>query len=338
MIIAAISGSVICALLLTILIGCSCKLYSLRTIERHGGIRHHSPMSRLYAEFLRRTAPPPYHEAMLTSRNYDEVQQERRERLRSERRAGRNSRQENNAQNPAAANNNQSAENPTDSANAGERDNLSFVNEVEVSENNADPSVVQDTAGDSSVTINRSTEATEDQNSDSDSDSDSSDDQEETVVGDHVISLDGIEMQATGLSSRVGNVEVQDESSDESCILNHHSDGEETSQNFDARSISLDDISMETASASINLELTEISEETNVDITGNDEIEDPDKLENCEVENMENMRRSAEPKEGSSNVIGVVGVGLSCRRNSQESLNSLHSNSTADSDEPLLVA
>ena len=300
-------------------------------------------MSRLYAEFLRRTAPPPYHEAMLTSRNFDEVQQERRERARSERRAARNSRQENNTQNTAATESNQDSENPTDSADTGERDNLSFVNEVEVSENIADQGVVQDTTGESPVTINRSTEAREDQNSDSDTDSDSSDDQEDNVVNEPVISLDGIEMQATGLSSRVGNVEEQEESSDESCILNHHSDGDETSQNLDNQSISLDDISMETASASINLELMEISEETNVDIDGNGEIDDPDKIENCDVENMENMRRSVEPKEGSGDVIGVsaggVGVGPSRRRNSQESLNSLHSNSTADSDDvPLLVA
>lgn len=38
-------------------------------------------MSRLYAELMRRRAPPPYHEAMLTSRNFDEVQQEYIERL-----------------------------------------------------------------------------------------------------------------------------------------------------------------------------------------------------------------------------------------------------------------
>ena len=293
-------------------------------------------MSRLYAEFLRRTAPPPYHEAMLTSRNYDEVQQERRERLLSQRHARRSSRQENNAENSATADNNESAENPTDGANTGERDNLTFVNEVEVSENNSYPSVVQDTAGNSGVTINRSTEATEDQNTDSDSDSDSSDDHEENDVDrDNVISQDSIEMQATGLSSRVGDIVEQDESSDDSCILNHISDGEETSQNLDNESISLDDISMETASASINLELTEISEETNVDNTENGEPEDLDKGTNCEVENIENMRRSAEPKEEG---INVIGVGPSRRRNSQESLNSLHSNCSADSDEPLLVA
>ena len=38
-------------------------------------------MSRMYAELMRRRAPPPYHEAMLTSRNFDEVQQEYMERL-----------------------------------------------------------------------------------------------------------------------------------------------------------------------------------------------------------------------------------------------------------------
>ncbi|XP_060605544.1 low-density lipoprotein receptor-related protein 12-like, partial [Ruditapes philippinarum] len=88
--IAAICGSMICALLLVILLGCSCKLYSLRTMDHHHRYpRHETPMSRLYAEFLRRRAPPPYHEAMLTSRNFDEVQQEYLERMRNSRRSHR---------------------------------------------------------------------------------------------------------------------------------------------------------------------------------------------------------------------------------------------------------
>lgn len=82
-IIAAICGSMICALLLVILIGCSCKLYYLRHIDPYHHVHHETPMSRLYAEFLRRRAPPPYHEAMLTSRNFDEVQREYLEQIRN---------------------------------------------------------------------------------------------------------------------------------------------------------------------------------------------------------------------------------------------------------------
>ena len=331
-IIAAISGSVICALLLTILIGCSCKLYSLRTIERHGGIRHHSPMSRLYAEFLRRTAPPPYHEAMLTSRNYDEVQQERRERLRSSRRARRSNGQRNNSPN----NNNaadENSENPVN-ANSAEQDNVNFVNEVGVTESNDNANVTHDAAENTGVSVDQSNEATEEANSESDTDSDSSNEPGGNDLNrENGITQDGIEMQATGLSARTVNLD--DDSSDDSCILNHPSDCDEISQNLDNQSISLDDISMETASASINLELTEISEETNFQNHENGENEESDKDLDCEQENMNNIRRSSEPKDDEDEVIDSGGRG---RRNSTESLSSLHSNCTADSDEPLLVA
>lgn len=90
-IIAAIGGSMICLLLLVILLGCSCKLYSLRHVDRSRSSRHETPMSRLYAELLRRRAPPPYHEAMLTSRNFDEVQQEYLQHLQSRQRISRGS-------------------------------------------------------------------------------------------------------------------------------------------------------------------------------------------------------------------------------------------------------
>ncbi|XP_061163426.1 low-density lipoprotein receptor-related protein 12-like [Saccostrea echinata] len=65
-IIAAVSGSLICGLLLVVALGCTCKLYNLRQQQLHGP-RHETPLSRVYAEFMRRRAPPPYHEAMLTS-------------------------------------------------------------------------------------------------------------------------------------------------------------------------------------------------------------------------------------------------------------------------------
>ncbi|XP_048236359.1 low-density lipoprotein receptor-related protein 12-like isoform X1 [Haliotis rufescens] len=75
-IVAAVTGSLICSLLLVIALGCICKVYALRMNEQYGP-RHESPLSRLQAEFLRRRAPPPpYHEAMLTSRPYEEARQE----------------------------------------------------------------------------------------------------------------------------------------------------------------------------------------------------------------------------------------------------------------------
>ncbi|XP_033754914.1 low-density lipoprotein receptor-related protein 12-like [Pecten maximus] len=73
--IAAVAGSLICALLLVVAMGCTCKLYNLRMQQFHGP-RHETPLTRMYTEFMRRRAPPPYHEAMLTSRPYDEVRQE----------------------------------------------------------------------------------------------------------------------------------------------------------------------------------------------------------------------------------------------------------------------
>lgn len=79
-IIAAVSGSLICGLLLVVALGCTCKLYNLRQQQLHGP-RHETPLSRVYAEFMRRRAPPPYHEAMLTSRPYEEARREYMERL-----------------------------------------------------------------------------------------------------------------------------------------------------------------------------------------------------------------------------------------------------------------
>ena len=79
-IIAAVSGSLICGLLLVIALGCTCKLYNLRQQQLHGP-RHETPLSRVYAEFMSRRAPPPYHEAMLTSRPYEEARREYMERL-----------------------------------------------------------------------------------------------------------------------------------------------------------------------------------------------------------------------------------------------------------------
>jgi len=84
-IVAAVVGSLLCALLLVLSLGCACKVYTMRnnndahTHHHHHrrGARYDTPLSRLQAEMFRRRAPPPpYHEAMLTSRPYDEAVRE----------------------------------------------------------------------------------------------------------------------------------------------------------------------------------------------------------------------------------------------------------------------
>lgn len=80
-IVAAVVGSLLCSLLLVLSLGCACKFYYLRHHHHHHhhhrGPRYDTPLSRLQAEMFRRRAPPPpYHEAMLTSRPYDEAVRE----------------------------------------------------------------------------------------------------------------------------------------------------------------------------------------------------------------------------------------------------------------------
>ncbi|TTO31538.1 Low-density lipoprotein receptor-related protein 12 [Bagarius yarrelli] len=54
---AAVIGSLVCGLLLVIALGCTCKLYSLRSFERRS---FETQLSRVEAELLRREAPPSY--------------------------------------------------------------------------------------------------------------------------------------------------------------------------------------------------------------------------------------------------------------------------------------
>ncbi|XP_051926079.1 low-density lipoprotein receptor-related protein 12 [Hippocampus zosterae] len=56
---AAMIGSLVCGLLLVIALGCTCKLYSLRMMERRS---LEAQLSRVEAELLRRAAPPSYGE------------------------------------------------------------------------------------------------------------------------------------------------------------------------------------------------------------------------------------------------------------------------------------
>ena len=74
-ILAAVVGSLSCALLLVIALGITYRLVCLQSSHRSS--RHVSPImaieERIYAE---RSAPPPYPEAMATLRPYDEYQRD----------------------------------------------------------------------------------------------------------------------------------------------------------------------------------------------------------------------------------------------------------------------
>ncbi|XP_059177725.1 uncharacterized protein LOC131957037 isoform X2 [Physella acuta] len=73
-IVAAVVGSLVCSLLLVVALGCVCKVYNIRMHNLRAGTRHETPLTRQLAEmFHHRAPPPPYHEAMLTSRPYDEA-------------------------------------------------------------------------------------------------------------------------------------------------------------------------------------------------------------------------------------------------------------------------
>ena len=80
-IVAAVVGSTICALLLVIVFGCVCKMCQSRLQPPPELPYSDSPLSRLQAELFRQhPPPPPYHEAMITSRPYDQVCQDHRQR------------------------------------------------------------------------------------------------------------------------------------------------------------------------------------------------------------------------------------------------------------------
>lgn len=73
-IVAAVVGSLVCSLLLVVALGCVCKVYNIRMHNLRAGTHHETPLTRQLAEmFHHRAPPPPYHEAMLTSRPYDEA-------------------------------------------------------------------------------------------------------------------------------------------------------------------------------------------------------------------------------------------------------------------------
>ena len=104
MITAAVVGSQICALLLVIALGCTCRLYALRMREQRTLLHQAtSPLMRLQEEiYARRLAPPPYNEAMLTSRPFEEARREYIQRLWASQLARRNQQSDAEAGSPGA--------------------------------------------------------------------------------------------------------------------------------------------------------------------------------------------------------------------------------------------
>ncbi|CAG5126668.1 unnamed protein product, partial [Candidula unifasciata] len=74
-IIAAVGASLVCALMVVMSMGCVCKVYRMRTRRLRESQHYETPLSQHLSEMLRQRAPPPppYHEAMLTSRPYSEA-------------------------------------------------------------------------------------------------------------------------------------------------------------------------------------------------------------------------------------------------------------------------
>lgn len=329
-IIAAICGSMICALLLVILLGCSCKLYSVRNLDHHHRhTRHESPMSRMYAEFLRRRAPPPYHEAMLTSRNFDEVQQEYMERMRNSRQNRRNRRRSRNQQSQASIDNADANQNQpgTDIENTGTLDEstngmqLSTINEENENRNG------MNTENDSS-TAELLPSATDSDSSDLD-EHESETDLAEHGQGCSVANADQEDdddeniLSSAVLSAQWTRTIDSDDSSDDACILDN---GSITPASNDLESQGqgpCDNGSIDTeASASISsMEQHDIPTSSNMF-----KDSDSESLGNEEIENS----RNSTPKPDScheNTVISETGIGCLRASNSSGSLDSVESDS-----------
>ncbi|XP_052225049.1 low-density lipoprotein receptor-related protein 12-like [Dreissena polymorpha] len=364
-IIAAICGSMICALLLVILVGCSCKLYSLRTMDYSHHPRHESPMSRLYAELLRRRAPPPYHEAMLTSRNFDEVQQEYMEQLRNAAsrraprgRSGRGNRRRSSRVRQDSGSN-ESVENSGDNPNQGvnnEGDNSNYAsnslqlcsiheeNETETLDHNGNES--------STSTADLLPSDSESDYTDSGEDIDSNVDyhlQDEGNSGESGINANGLDNQGVdndgenddgdddnilnseSLSARWQRNVDSDDTSDEECLLADDFElDRRTDLHIQQGQYNHDCDSLDTeASASI---LSMDTQETGVqDGDGNKEI---DNEVNGESENSRNS--TPKPENCHSNLlISGPGESMLMRVHSHSSLNSEGSETYSDSDVPL---
>lgn len=343
-IIAAISGSMVCALLLVVLLGCSCKLYQLRTMDYAPYPRHETPMSRLYAELMRRRAPPPYHEAMLTSRNFDEVQQEYMERLRNaSRRSQRRHRRSRSSRNLQTNDNGE-------------------VREENVENNENGPTVVGNTIQMGSVaeqgensnhcSVERSSSTAELLPSDSDTDSSDLDDDLDTDLDSRgegqVQSRSGGQVVITDAGGNGNNDDEENilasaslsaqwarnvnSDGDEVCILN-----EEAMPEVVDRPSHCDNVSIDTeASASIvSLENQEGNIGNEDDKNDSEDEVEPNPLD-VQVEQLENSRNSTpKPENCGENRVIETSDGFLMRGPSQNSLDSTGSETYSENEVPL---
>lgn len=298
-------------------------------------------MSRMYAEFLRRRAPPPYHEAMLTSRNFDEVQQEYLERMRNARPNHRGSRghrrrtrsQQNQSQTEnGEANQNQPTANGENADNLSEGANgmqLCTINEENENQAFADTSSTaellpsgSETELDSDEVASETDLAERSGGQNGNNDDVNGDDDDENILA------------STSLSAQwMRNID-SDDCSDDACILNDDSP-ENLPSSLDEQSIHqrhYDNASIDTeATASIaSIETHELQEiEMSFKESENDSDSDDD-------EDLHNSRNSM-PKPDSRHVTAVISGTSGMRRGgSQGSLNSIGSETCSESEVPLL--
>lgn len=359
-VIAAICGSMVCALLLVILLGCSCKLYSLRTMDHHHQFpRHETPMSRLYAEFLRRRAPPPYHEAMLTSRNFDEVQQEYLDRMRNSRRQHRgsrgNRRRSRNQQNQSQRDDIENNENQASSSNNNNESlhegtsgvQLSTINEETENENNVNTDRTSSTAEllpseseSESDDLESETDLVEQGEGHSDGQSGSNRSDHRSEVN-NIVDDDDDEniLASTSLSMQWRRNVDSDDSSDDVCILDSLED-EHTPQAHSSGGqgpyITIINVSADTA-ATASIASSEEQEVPNDLCLFKDSENELDSDENV-GENSHNSTPKPDNNHGNS-VISETSGGYIRRNSSQGSLNSIGSEThseNGENDVPLL--
>ncbi|XP_052817090.1 low-density lipoprotein receptor-related protein 12-like [Mya arenaria] len=356
-IIAAICGSMICALLLVILVGCSCKLYSLRAIDISPHHRIENPMGRLYAELVRRRAPPPYHEAMLTSRNFDEVQQEYLDQLRNSsrrsRRSGRGNRRRSRNQptrdNPDAGLVDQ---NDADSNNNGDRNGnhiihengpqLIVIDEENLNENNIDVT-------DSSSTTHLLPSESESDSSDTENDLDvdngiqgqgySAEGHEMVEMNDTNAAVDDDDeniLVSERLSAQWERVSESEEESDDVCILGDPLHRNELDRGLRHQS-HCDNASLDTdASASITSGENQDGSPTDLMVKDSSDDDDDDSSDSDNDDHDNSRNSTPKPDTRHTNPLISVPSGSMLMRNiSRNSLDSIGSETFSENDVPM---
>ena len=330
--------------------GCSCKLYSLRVVDHRRLPRHETPMSRLYAEFLRRRAPPPYHEAMLTSRNFDELQQEILQRTRHSSgrpRRSRRSRSQNNQQSQTPQNDDMNNSNQNgdvhEQINEGENaivtSSSTSNTELEENRNNVNVERTASTA----VLLPSDSQTGSSESDDSDyTDNDDDDDVTETDpdAQNEEHSDDENILTSESLSTRWARAVETETLSDDDCILDNISESNSLNQATEPVTLSssfrdshCDNASVDTGSLSVNsIELPEITPSTVAHddsiLQENDSIQD-----DSDYEKLDDGKSESSPKP-ENNVERRMIPEQRCL--SHHSLNSEGSETLSDNDVPLL--